>query len=96
MEPPGREGRQWIFGRTLSNVAIHDGLVIAPELDGYVDCLDARTGKKYWEHETEAETWGAPYWVDGKVYIGNDDNKVFIFHQNVDCETVSAKLKRKK
>ena len=26
-----------------------------------------------------AATWCSPYWVDGKVYLGNDDGKILIF-----------------
>jgi outer membrane protein assembly factor BamB len=26
-----------------------------------------------------AATWSSPYWVDGKIYMGNDDGKVLIF-----------------
>jgi outer membrane protein assembly factor BamB len=71
--------RQWIFGRTLSTCAVHDGLCYAGEYDGVLHCLDARTGKQYWEHEMRADTWSSPYWVDDKVYIGNEVGRVLIF-----------------
>jgi outer membrane protein assembly factor BamB len=72
-------GRNYYFGRTLSTAAVHDGLVYAVDLGGNFVCLDARTGKKYWEHPMNAATWCSPYWVDGKIYMGNDDGKVLIF-----------------
>jgi outer membrane protein assembly factor BamB len=71
--------RPWIFGRTLSTCSVHDGLCYAAEYDGVVHCLDAKTGKKYWEHEMRADTWSSPYWVDGKIYEGNENGRVFIF-----------------
>jgi outer membrane protein assembly factor BamB len=71
--------RPWIFGRTLSTCSVHDGLCYAAEYDGVVHCLDAKTGKKYWEHEMRADTWSSPYWVDGKIYQGNENGRVFIF-----------------
>ena len=37
------------------------------ELDGILHCLDAKTGKVYWEHDTEPQIWSSPYWADGKV-----------------------------
>src|SRR5262249_8609765 len=78
--PAGDEGdRDFVFGRTISTAAVHDGLVYVAELEGYLHCLDAKTGKKYWEHNLKAETWGSPYWVDNKVYIGNDDGQLHIF-----------------
>jgi len=71
--------RNYYFGRTMSTCAVHDGLVYAADLNGYLNCLDAATGKLYWSHYTKAETWCSPCWADGKVYIGNDDGAVFVF-----------------
>jgi outer membrane protein assembly factor BamB len=71
-------GRDMVFGRTMSTVAIHDGLLYAAELTGYLHCLDARTGKRYWDHDLKAEVWGSPYYVDGKVYIGTTDGDVHV------------------
>jgi outer membrane protein assembly factor BamB len=72
-------GRKYGFGRTVSTCAIHDGLVYIAELDGYLHCLDAKTGEKYWEHDLKAEIWGSPYYVDGKVYLGTGDSEVHVF-----------------
>ena len=72
-------GRDYVFGRTISTCAVQDGLVYVAEMDGYLHCLDARTGQKYWEHDLKSEIWGSPYWVDGKVYLGNEDGDVYVF-----------------
>jgi outer membrane protein assembly factor BamB len=56
---------------TLSSVAVHDGLVIAPEGSGVVHCLDARTGRQYWTHDTHNSLSGSPLIADGKVYVGD-------------------------
>jgi outer membrane protein assembly factor BamB len=76
---PDKIGRNYYFGRTLSTVAVHEGLVYAAELAGYLHCLDAKTGEQYWEHEIGSNTWSSPYWVDGKVYMGNDGDSIQIF-----------------
>jgi outer membrane protein assembly factor BamB len=78
---PGQEipQRNYVFGRTLSTAAVHDGLVYIAELAGYLHCLDARTGERYWYHYLGAPVWSSPYWVDGKVYIGTDDGLVYVF-----------------
>jgi outer membrane protein assembly factor BamB len=78
MAKPGA-GRKWVFGRTLSTCAIHDGLVYEAEFHGWIHCLDAKTGEKYWDHNLGSDTWASPYWVDGKVYIGNEDGEMLIF-----------------
>lgn len=74
-----RLNRNYYFGRTMSTCAIHDDLVYAADLAGVLSCLDANTGKVYWEFETEAETWSSPYYADGKIYLGNDSKAVFVF-----------------
>jgi outer membrane protein assembly factor BamB len=75
-EPAPKEwrlpNRNYVFGRTMSTAAIHDGLCYIGELAGYLHCLDAKTGAQYWVHNTGSATWSSPYWVDGKIYFGND------------------------
>ncbi len=56
--------------RSLSTVTIADGLVYVPDVAGKLHCLDADTGKCYWIHDANAETWGSPLLADGKVYYG--------------------------
>jgi outer membrane protein assembly factor BamB len=77
-EKPGAD-RDFVFSRTLGSVAAVDGLVYAADILGIVYCLDARTGKKLWEHDMLEGTWCSPYYVDGKVYIGGDSGTLFVF-----------------
>ncbi len=70
--------------RTLSSVAVHQGLVIAADFDGFVHCLDALTGKKHWTYDTFANVWSAPLVVGGRVYVANEDGEVFIFDLSAD------------
>ena len=70
-------GLVWRFediGRSLSTVAIADGLVYASDLGGRLYCLDAETGKLYWTHDTKNEIWGHPLVADGKVYLNAHDS----------------------
>ena len=67
------------FGRSMSTCAIPDGLLYTTDLNGRVFCLDARTGEKYWDEDTGSDIWGSPYWVDGKVFIGNDNGDMYVF-----------------
>ena len=64
--------------RSISNVTIHDNLVIAACAAGFVHCLDAKTGEKYWTHEMWGGIWGSPLIVDGLVYVGDEDGDVEI------------------
>ena len=77
-------GAVWHFGdenynRTISTVAIHDGLLYAADLTGFVYCLDAETGEHYWTYDTFAAIWGSPFVAAGKVYIGDEDGDVAVF-----------------
>jgi len=56
--------------RSISTVAVSDGLAYAPDIAGRLHCLDADTGKLHWMHDTRTETWGSPLVADGKVYYG--------------------------
>ena len=82
-------GRNYYFGRTMSTCALHEGLCYAADLGGTLFCLDADTGKLYWSHETGGMTWSSPYFVDGKVYFGNDDNILYIFEHGKTKKLIS-------
>jgi outer membrane protein assembly factor BamB len=76
---PEDAGREYIFSRTMSTVAIHDGLLYAVEFAGYLNCLDARTGKKHWEYDLKGSVWSSPFYADGKVFMGTEDGNMFVF-----------------
>lgn len=76
-------GRVWHFGdddfsRTMSTVAIADGLLYASDLSGFLYCLDVKTGKQHWRFDTFSAIWGSPYVVDGKVFLGDEDGEVVV------------------
>jgi outer membrane protein assembly factor BamB len=66
------------FKRSMSTCAVADGLVYASDLSGFLYCLDEKTGKPYWIHDTLAAIWGSPYVVDGKVMLGTEDGDVLV------------------
>ncbi|HZY90965.1 MAG TPA: PQQ-binding-like beta-propeller repeat protein [Gemmataceae bacterium] len=80
--------RDYVFGRTLSTCAVHDGLCYAGEFEGILHCLDAKTGKQYWEHDMGADNWSSPYWVDGHVYIGNEKGTICVFKHGKEKQLV--------
>ena len=69
------------FNRTMSTVAINDGLLYVSDLDGFLNCLDAKTGKPYWVHDLFAAVWSSAMLVDGKLYIGDEDGDLLIMKQ---------------
>ena len=66
------------FRRTISNVAIADGLLYAADLSGFLNCYDLKIGQRHWQHDIMAGVWGSPTIVDGKVMIGNTDGELYV------------------
>ncbi len=71
--------REYVFGRTMSTACIVDDIIYIAELAGYLHCIDAKTGKKYWQFDLKSGIWGSAYFVDGKVMIGNEEGDLFVF-----------------
>jgi len=69
------------FRRSISTVAIADGLLYAADLSGFLYCFDVKSGQKYWRYDTSAAVWGSPYVVDGKVILGDEDGEVAVLEQ---------------
>lgn len=67
------------MNRTISTVAVTEGLVFAPDFSGLLHCLDAKTGKHYWTYDMEAAMWGSPLVVGDKLYLCDEDGDVAIF-----------------
>lgn len=93
--PNPRSGLVWEFTKqgntdvdqmhcSVSSVAIHKGLVIAADSEGYIHCLDARTGAKHWTYDAKAGLFGHPLIVDDRIYVANEDGDVQIFGLSAD------------
>jgi outer membrane protein assembly factor BamB len=67
-----------VFNETLASVAVHENLVIAPDIIGFVHCLDARTGRRHWTHEMSPSPITDPLIVDGKIFVANLEGEVEI------------------
>lgn len=64
--------------QSVTQVAVHDGLVIAGDYAGMVHCLDAASGEHYWSHDLLRTNTASPLIVDGKVFLVDDDGEVCI------------------
>lgn len=64
--------------RSISTVAIVNGLVFTADYSGFLHCLDAKTGQVHWTHDAKSHFWASPLVADGKVYIGTDDGDMLV------------------
>ncbi len=65
--------------RTIGSAAIKNNLLFIADYSGLFHCIDAKTGKAYWTHETFGHCWSTPLIVNDRVYIGNEDGTIFCF-----------------
>lgn len=63
---------------TLSNVVVHNGLVIVPDGEGFVHCLEEATGAWLWTHDCWSGVVGAPLIIGDRVYIGGEDGHLTV------------------
>jgi outer membrane protein assembly factor BamB len=66
------------FNRTIASAVVHDGIVYAADLSGFVYAFDAKTGQEYWKHDNFAAIWGSPMVADNKVFLGDEDGDLAI------------------
>jgi len=78
------------FHRTLSTVAVMDGVVYAADLSGYLYCLDEKTGQLHWKYDTQSAIWGSPYVVDGKVFLGDEDGDVAVLQHGRELKVLAT------
>jgi outer membrane protein assembly factor BamB len=77
-----KTGAIWHNGevnRGLATVSIYDDILYHCDLSGNFRAMDPETGKVYWKHEMGSAVWSSPYYVDGKVLMGDEDNHVVVF-----------------
>lgn len=66
------------IGRTISTPSVDGDLMYQAEYKGDIHCLDAKTGKQIWVHQTNSRIWSSTLVADGKVYCGNEDGELVI------------------
>jgi len=75
----GRFDFEETMHRTLGMVAIKGGLLVIADMSGLIHCLDAKTGRLHWTHDTLAAVWASPLLADGKIFIGDEDGEMCVF-----------------
>lgn len=75
-------GKLWQYekiNRSISTAAVGNGLAFLSDFDGFLHCVDVKTGKPYWTYDLKSPVWGSPLLADGKVYLGDADGDIAVF-----------------
>ena len=73
-----------------STPSVHDGLVFVADCGQTIHCVDAKTGKPYWTHETGDEIWASTLVADGKVYIGTRRGNFWVMAAEKNKKIISS------
>jgi outer membrane protein assembly factor BamB len=63
----------------LASMALADGRLYAPSDTGELYCFNAKTGEMLWKENYAREVRGAPLVADGKLYIFDVQQKLWVF-----------------
>ncbi len=55
---------------------------------GVIACYDAKTGEKYWEHESDTGFYASPVIADGKLYALDMDGVMHIFRDDKEKQLI--------
>jgi outer membrane protein assembly factor BamB len=77
-------------GHCCSTPSVHDGMVFVADCEGNVHCVNAKTGKAYWTHDTGDEIWASTLLADGKVYIGTRRGNFWVFAADRSKKVISS------
>lgn len=76
-------------GRTLSEAAIHDGLLYLPDTSGMFNCIDIETGKTVWQHDVGGIWCASATVADGRVFLGTERMAFWVFKAGRKLEVLS-------
>jgi hypothetical protein len=67
-------------GRSLSQVAIHEGLLYISDYSGQLSCLDADSGETVWQRDLGSGVWtSSPVVVEDQVLVSTEKQLLWVF-----------------
>jgi len=77
------------MNRAVATPSISQGLLVIPDYSGVVHCLDAKSGKLFWQYELSANVTSSPLVADGKIYVADMDGDLAIFRLSHELELIN-------
>jgi outer membrane protein assembly factor BamB len=77
-------------GHCCSTPSVQDDLIFVTDCEGYIHCVDAETGKPFWNHDAGDEIWASTLVADGKVYIGTRRGNFWVFAASKNKKIISS------
>jgi outer membrane protein assembly factor BamB len=62
----------------IGSGVIHDGRLFLADADGFVECLDAATGRNLWKERLPGRLWGSLVLADGRIYVSSLEGTTFV------------------
>lgn len=63
----------------VSTAAVQGDLCFIADVGRFIRCVNAKTGRELWSHETKADFWSSPLIADGRVYAGTRRGDFWVF-----------------
>ena len=91
LDGDGKRSFEEEMHRSISRVAVKDGLAFVTDLAGLVHCIDAKTGRGLWTYDLFANSWSTPLISAQHVYVADEDGEVAVFRLSADPELAMPK-----
>lgn len=83
----------WIYkdiNRAISTPSIVNDIVYIADYSGLIHVLDANTGEKLSVYDTKGHIWGSTLYIDGKLYVGNEEGELHILKAGKTLEKIAV------
>ena len=66
----------------IGSGVLHEGNLYLSDADGFLECLEARTGKNIWKERLGGTLWGSLLLAGDRIYVCNLEGRTFVVAAN--------------